>query len=317
MSIIKKIWLITIAVMVLQCVMKISSASAFVTADVVSLSTNAVATGSIDLGTLTPTDQHYLFPYYIQVYFPAENMTAWGLQLYTNNNPSRSWASPNGLSGGLRGVTDPTQGVPVYWQVYNNLQDASPNWGTAQSVTMTAGGLGFYSDTLQYWGRLYDVNDNDVDDRWMASDILRRRTIASYMGLGEYPRADRPSEQPPIYLYLGLDVSNVTSTQAYEATLRIDLYNLGINIEQGGYATPNPFTPTTGQTTNFNFFLANFDATFKINIFTLRGRRIRTIIDRREWDGRNDQGQIVEGGLYIYQVEAEGKRVSGTVVLIK
>lgn len=311
-------WFLT-AIFILLAVLgpRRASAEAFVNADVFGLSTNAVATGSLDLGTISPQNNYFLFPYYIALSFPSNNPTAWGLQLYTDNNSAKSWNPPNGLAGGLRGRTDPTQGIPVYWQIYNERQNAQPAWGTAKSITVTAGGLKFSHDTLQYWGRLYDVNDNDVVGIWMTSDILQRRTIAGFKGLGDFPRSGRTSVSSPIYLYLGLDVSQVSSTQTYGTNLRVDLYNLGLDINQGGYATPNPFTPTTGQKANFNFFLKDINSTFKINIFTIRGRRIRTITDSREWDGRNDQGRLVEGGLYIYQIEAEGRRVSGTVVLIK
>ncbi len=294
-----------------------SYAEAFIRADVLGLSTNAAATGTLNLGSLSVQDQYYLFPFYLRIEFPSTNFTAWGIQMYTNNNKTQSWTPLNGLSGGLRGLTNPSYGIPMHWQVYDQLQDAVPNWGAANSVTMTAGGLAYNSSTLGYWGRLYDQSDADVKDSWDTSTIVLRRTLARDKGLGDYPVSGRPTANSPIYVYLGLDLTAVTMSQTYGTTLIVDLYNLNIPISQGGYATPNPFTPTTGQKTNFNFSVQNYSAAFKINIYTIRGRKIRTITDSREWDGRNDHGEMMEGGLYIYQIEAEGKRVSGTVVLIK
>ena len=60
---------------------------------------------------------------------------------------------------------------------------------------------------------------------------------------------------------------------------------------------------------------------FEINIYDMLGRRIRTIRDIPEWDGRDENGNYVEGGVYIYQAEMmiNGKKeiISGAVVVVK
>ncbi len=292
-------------------------AQTFIHADVRSVSTNAIVTGDIAPEEEISKDQGlYLLPYYIQFDFPAKNFTAWGMQLYTNNSSRFTTPPTDGVYGGLRGNSTPAQKTPLFWQVYS-----SPPLATS-----TVKELGFYQDitytpedesTLKYWGLVKDRNDDDLVDNWMSMDNLLNRTLVSYQGLGKYPQAGRTENLPPIFLYMGIDVSGVTESQEFGTTLCVDLYNLGIDITSGGYATPNPFTPVTGQKTSFNFFLKNIDSGFKIKIFTIRGRLIRTITTEREWDGRNDSGRWVEGGVYIYQVEAENQRVSGTVVLIK
>jgi hypothetical protein len=35
------------------------------------------------------------------------------------------------------------------------------------------------------------------------------------------------------------------------------------------------------------------------------------------WDGRDGDGGLVRGGIYIYQVESDGKVINGTVVVGK
>jgi hypothetical protein len=297
-----------------------AGAQAYLYADVFSLSTNAQAATNVDLGTVSLRRGLYMFPYYIRINYPPDNLTAWGIQLYTDNNPTGFWVAPDGVYGGLRGRTNQTYHIPLRWQVYEALQDAAPSWGTPQSITMTAGGLAFYPETLRYWGLVPDRSDEDQVRNWMGAENLQRRAVVNYLGLGPFPRTGRAQTQPPMYLYLGMDlgpVSQMTLDQQFGATLRLDMYNLGVDLSQGGYATPNPFTPATGQRVSFNFTLVNMDSPVKIYIYTVRGRRIRTLSSGREWDGRNDAGQLVEGGLYIYQIEAEGKRVSGTVVVIK
>ncbi len=85
----------------------------------------------------------------------------------------------------------------------------------------------------------------------------------------------------------------------------------------GGYATPNPFFPGLGQQVNFNFAPQDPRAACLIRILDLKGRAIRSLRQARVWDGRDDHGRLCEGGVYLYQVETEGKRVSGTVVLLE
>jgi hypothetical protein len=82
-----------------------------------------------------------------------------------------------------------------------------------------------------------------------------------------------------------------------------------------GFAAPNPFVPTRGQTTFF--YLNEFPATSTVRIFSIKGRKVRTLSNSLEWDGRDDSGKLCEGGLYIFQIETPGTRKSGQVVLIK
>jgi len=299
------------------------AAQEYIIPDVYSLTINAKHTGDINLpdkiniSAINPDDRLYLFPYYISLELPAENFTAWGVQLYTNNNSDGMFTDPDGVYGGLRGNMNPQRKIPLYWQVYDRDLKTAETWGSPQSITATT--LAFYPETLNRWGRIQDRRDDAYTSAWMNSVTLGRRTLAGYQGLGPYPQTGRPFVKPPVYLYLGMDLRDSAQipSQEYSTVLHVDMFNLGVDITGGGYATPNPFTPATGQRTHFNFFLRNITSGFSIKIYTLRGRLIRTITTTRDWDGRNESGQFVEGGLYIYQIEAEGKRVSGTVVVIK
>ena len=66
---------------------------------------------------------------------------------------------------------------------------------------------------------------------------------------------------------------------------------------------------------------ANFDGLsgedFTIKIFDITGREIRSIKDITIWDGKNDFGQIVESGAYVYQVHVQGKIISGVIAVAK
>jgi len=59
-----------------------------------------------------------------------------------------------------------------------------------------------------------------------------------------------------------------------------------------------------------------------ISIYDITGKKIRTIEgEPYEWDGRDDEGKIVESGIYIYQFKADvdgnRKLVSGTIAVAK
>jgi len=57
-----------------------------------------------------------------------------------------------------------------------------------------------------------------------------------------------------------------------------------------------------------------------IKIFDITGRLVRDIEVLKEgniWDGKDESGNIVESGVYIYQFEFNGKKYSGTIVVAK
>ncbi|MBU1076895.1 MAG: hypothetical protein KKH98_06345 [Spirochaetes bacterium] len=63
----------------------------------------------------------------------------------------------------------------------------------------------------------------------------------------------------------------------------------------------------------------------KCVIFTLRGRKVTELSKKMlsdtdgyfYWDGKDDNNEMVSGGVYIYQLECGGKRINGTVILAK
>ncbi|MBN1385222.1 MAG: discoidin domain-containing protein [Elusimicrobia bacterium] len=60
-----------------------------------------------------------------------------------------------------------------------------------------------------------------------------------------------------------------------------------------------------------------FTEDYEINIFDITGRKIRTLENENLWFGDNDDGDIVESGVYIYQFEVNGKLISGVIAVAK
>lgn len=84
---------------------------------------------------------------------------------------------------------------------------------------------------------------------------------------------------------------------------------------------PNPFNPST----KIRFTL-NSDGPARLSIFDLEGRRVRDLLQTGNlhageheafWDGRDHGGKTVSSGIYFYTLEADGRRESRPMVLLK
>ena len=80
------------------------------------------------------------------------------------------------------------------------------------------------------------------------------------------------------------------------------------------FITPDNIGPAGTETINFQ---AQADIS-KIEIYDITGKKIRTLDGVASWNGRDDDGNPVESGVYIYRVETEsGKVNTGAVVVAK
>lgn len=70
---------------------------------------------------------------------------------------------------------------------------------------------------------------------------------------------------------------------------------------------PNPFNPSTTI-----YYALPQASEVELMIFDVMGRRVRTLMDRRQqagryavtWDGRNEHGEVIASGVYLYQLRA-------------
>jgi len=108
----------------------------------------------------------------------------------------------------------------------------------------------------------------------------------------------------------GTPTRTVTSTPHATFTPQANAHRDGV------YVIPNPFIPTQIGRARFCFPSAAPGAAYTIRILNLRGRLMRTLRNEADWDGRDDAGNRCEGGVYVYQIEAEGRRYSGTIALL-
>ena len=85
-------------------------------------------------------------------------------------------------------------------------------------------------------------------------------------------------------------------------------------------AFPNPFNPSTSL--NFN---VNKKEMVKITIYDLLGNRIKSLVNDHysmgshsiSWHARNDKGQPVSAGVYLYKVQAGEFQSTKKMILLK
>ncbi|MBU0952647.1 MAG: S8 family serine peptidase [Elusimicrobia bacterium] len=86
-------------------------------------------------------------------------------------------------------------------------------------------------------------------------------------------------------------------------------------------STPNPFNPSQGQRAEVYLSKSLKGSSIKITIYNIAGEKIRTktenIASHAEWDGRNDDGDIVANGIYLYVIETDLGKTKGKITLIK
>ncbi|NIO29721.1 MAG: M6 family metalloprotease domain-containing protein [Candidatus Latescibacteria bacterium] len=83
---------------------------------------------------------------------------------------------------------------------------------------------------------------------------------------------------------------------------------------------PNPFNPST----TISFSLPR-EARIRLSIFNIEGKLLRTLIDEKfpagfrqiEWDGKDEHGDPVSSGIYLYRLETEKRVLTKKMVLIR
>lgn len=118
----------------------------------------------------------------------------------------------------------------------------------------------------------------------------RLRTMGLFLALAAAPAFAHPSQ-------------SATSFDAFSVSNR--------------FLTPNG----DGRNDNVVFRFDNpRDARITGKIFDLKGRLVTTVPRKTqftlEWDGTAD-GRAVTSGVYVYQIEGDGKRFNGTLVVIR
>ncbi|MGD9140329.1 MAG: M6 family metalloprotease domain-containing protein [bacterium] len=198
--------------------------------------------------------------------------------------------------------------------------------------------LGFFDDYLDGNGLLiWKVDesqpDNNNPDMRLAEVIQADgdgSTSASESDLWPgtlYKTEFTPYSEPASSLaggrFSGVAIESIrkNSTFTYRMDIRLGLPKRGV-----AYAFPNPFTPGDDSSVRIVFVRQPGPAmpwNFSVDIFDVEGNLVRRLEGSGEtldngtalWDGTDERGKNVEGGLYMYVVESTGETASGVLAL--
>ena len=90
-----------------------------------------------------------------------------------------------------------------------------------------------------------------------------------------------------------------------------------------GQNYPNPFNPST--TIKYDIPEGSSDQQVRLNVYNIRGQKIRTLVDRTQgpgsysvnWDGSDDGGRHVSSGVYFYRIDAGTYSATRKMVILK
>ncbi len=121
----------------------------------------------------------------------------------------------------------------------------------------------------------------------------------------------------PTYVDVPL-VSSTTDIQEREPTGAIHIKTFSATQNY-----PNPFNPST--TIGYSIPRVEEPVQVRLSIFDIRGRRVRSLVDEKKesgvyqvhWNGRNERGEEVPSGVYLYRLEAGDYRATHKMVLTR
>lgn len=123
--------------------------------------------------------------------------------------------------------------------------------------------------------------------------------------------------------FSGVAIENIKAVSDYGMSMDV---RLGLPKRGIVYAFPNPFSPEHDSAVRIVFVRQPGPAipwSFSVDIFDIEGNLVRRLEGGGEtldngtalWDGKDESGRSVVGGLYVYVVESTGERASGVVAL--
>jgi hypothetical protein len=84
-------------------------------------------------------------------------------------------------------------------------------------------------------------------------------------------------------------------------------------------AFPNPWRSDLHSSSPMTFDRLPEAAVTTLRIFTISGEHVRTLSGTQsmQWDMRNDRGDYVASGIYLYLLNANGQQKSGKIAVIR
>jgi len=122
-----------------------------------------------------------------------------------------------------------------------------------------------------------------------------------------FERPGPQSEWPPNYIkFVGVDLAAVEIGDGGDQGYGTNMPKV-LALSQN---YPNPFNPST--TIQYDILVRSSSVPVKVMIYDVRGRLVKNLVDKEKesgryqvhWNGRDDNGQQVSSGVYLYRIDA-------------
>ena len=170
---------------------------------------------------------------------------------------------------------------------------------------------------------------NEGNDTLIIYDINTSLTAFSVMNT---PGTIVPEEEihvtvsfSPTEVAMYSDTLKILSNDLDESVVKIALNGRGIFPTQESISVlPNPFTPNNDGYNDYVTFKypEMYEKKPVVRIFNLRGRKVNELNNysgfEYRWYGKDQDGKILDPGVYLYILEVENKMISsGTITLVR
>ena len=249
-----------------------------------------------------PRDDYRLIPWF------RSNGSAGGLQTDTTGRTYQLDPNDHPVSGGANDPYTPW----IYWRIPQEHLDGSPGetgynayLSKIDTITANDGEVNGY----QYDGA--EVMAHTVLVSWNGDDVSDGVVNAGVQMSLEQGTIFRITTPKPNF---DGDSLLVHSPQAVPDSGPIP----AIFFLRQNY--PNPFNPIT----HIQFGLSK-KTKVKLEVFNMLGQKVKTLINTNlhagtfdiEWNGKNDAGNLVSSGLYIYKLEVGNSSQSMKMIFLK
>ncbi|KAA3601521.1 MAG: T9SS C-terminal target domain-containing protein [Calditrichaeota bacterium] len=206
----------------------------------------------------------------------------------------------------------------------NPVNDAPSSFDLVSPIDALLPAISFYSVDF-IWENSIDVDNTNLD---YTLKVFNQNFDATFTGITDTIFTLMDSlEEVTIYNWF-VEVTDGEFTVSSSDTFEFET-TIGASIQEEAQLPetfalkqnfPNPFNPTT----KINFDLP-ISSKVKLEIFNLLGQKVRTLVDRKinagfnsvTWNGKNDFGNQVSSGIYIYKIQTEDFTQSKKMVFLK
>jgi photosystem II stability/assembly factor-like uncharacterized protein len=242
---------------------------------------------------------------------------------FGTNNTRVYYTTDGGLTWGFAATTGTTNTYAVEF-----IDEMNGVAGGTAGVRTTDGGLTWFSTAVSGTGTIYGIGSAGTKDFWVARGAnVHRSTNVGESWSQEYTGTLGTLYGTDFTTYslqtTGYVVSSTGGIAGYYGDVTIVGIGEGDQLPKA-FALhqnfPNPFNPTT--TIKYD---VKEPSRVVLKVYNILGQEVRTLVNQKEtagfksitWDGKNNHGQQVASGIYVYRVQMGNFVKSRKMMLVK